>query len=218
MTPTFESEDFAVFDDFLPEESLSKIRTYFKDERFSYVKSLRSRSYVFGHLDGDPLVGPSVFHHYAEVPKGSKKYPSGNAVDLLVEKIDKAAETLAPWTGRQGEEWDFFTCTPYVYPLGAGLSWHDDARGGKSASYVFYAHEEWAASWGAELLVEGRDRRPAADATVSKARGFGNYITPLPNRLVVIRSGTPHTVKRVDVNAGEHVRTSLTGFFYATDS
>ncbi|WP_158839105.1 2OG-Fe(II) oxygenase [Streptomyces sp. NRRL S-1022] len=203
-----------MFDDFLPVESLRQIQTYFTTEPFTYVKSQRSRSYVFRHLDGDPLVGTSVFHHYPDPPKNAKKFPSGNSVDLLVHEIDQAAEFLSPWTGKQGESWDFFTCTPYVYPLGAGLSWHDDVRGGKSASYTFYAHAEWSASWGAELLIESRGRQGAAGTAERKAGGFGNYITPLPNRLVVIKAGTPHMVKRVEMNAGEHVRASLTGFFY----
>jgi hypothetical protein len=30
---------------------------------------------------------------------------------------------------------------------------------------------------------------------------------------VVIRAEVPHTIERVDVNAGHHARMSLTGFF-----
>ncbi|MFF9352035.1 2OG-Fe(II) oxygenase [Streptomyces sp. NPDC014734] len=213
MMPTFETDDFAIFDDFLPSADLAEIQNYFRSGRFTYVKSLRSRSSVFGHLDGDPLTGPSVFHHFPEPPKGSKAYPAGNAMDRMVEHIENEAERLSRWSGKKEEHWDFFTCTPYLYPLGAGLSWHDDIKGGKTASYTFYAHDEWKDSWGAELLVSGGGTLRTDKGNPKESGGFGHYIAPLPNRLVIIKAGTPHTVKRVEINAGENIRASLTGFF-----
>ncbi|MGY0064942.1 2OG-Fe(II) oxygenase [Streptomyces sp. LZ34] len=219
MSPTFSTDDFVIFDDFLSSASLDKLRDHLRSERFAYVKSFRSRSRVFGFLDGDPLVGPSVIQHHPDAPKGAAPYPAGTAMDLFVEAIDEAAESLSPWCGERGNSWDFFTCTPYLYPLGAGLSWHDDAKD-RAASYVFYLHGEWKASWGAELLIASRDRADdtSADSDAMNITDFGHYVRPLPNRLVVIKAGTPHAVKRVEVNAGENVRMSVTGFFQALSS
>lgn len=218
MLPTIKTQDFAVFDDFLSVADLEKLRAHMSGVGFSYVKSFRARSRVFGILDGDPLVAPSVIHHHPDSIRGATPYPSGSAMDIWVESMDRATEDLSPWIGERGAAWDFFTCTPYLYPLGSGLSWHDDAKG-RAASYVFYLHDEWKASWGAELLIADRECPDHRSETINhiQVASFGTYVTPRPNRLVVIKAGTPHTVKRVDVNAGENVRTSVTGFFQALE-
>jgi Rps23 Pro-64 3,4-dihydroxylase Tpa1-like proline 4-hydroxylase len=44
--------------------------------------------------------------------------------------------------------------------------------------------------------------------------GMGRYIAPKPNRLVVIASGNPHMINRVNPAAGSHVRCSVSGFFH----
>ncbi|MFJ5851015.1 2OG-Fe(II) oxygenase [Streptomyces sp. NPDC092903] len=211
--PTFETEAFGVFDDFLDQASLENLRRYFADERFSYVKSFRARSRVFGLLDGDPLVAPSVVHHHPGPIKGAAPYPAGNALDGMVQGIESARDALGRWTGTQGETWDFFTCTPYLYPVGSGLSWHDDSKD-RAASYVFYLHDEWKSSWGAELLIGSSQPDSNSDVVGdTSVPSVGTYIKPCPNRLVVIKAGTPHTVKRVDIGAGENVRMSIAGFF-----
>jgi len=52
------------------------------------------------------------------------------------------------------------------------------------------------------------------DATeLLMARGIGSYILPKPNRLVVIKGGTPHAIAKVRASAGRHVRASVGGFF-----
>ncbi len=43
--------------------------------------------------------------------------------------------------------------------------------------------------------------------------GFGNYIMPVPNRLVLIKNHCFHKVERIDAAAGMNYRVSLTGFF-----
>jgi hypothetical protein len=45
------------------------------------------------------------------------------------------------------------------------------------------------------------------------ARGVGSYVVPKPNRLVVIKGGTPHAIAKVRASAGRHVRASIGGFF-----
>ncbi|MFG3012232.1 2OG-Fe(II) oxygenase [Streptomyces cinerochromogenes] len=214
MELTFKSEMFAIFDDVLTRVDLDALRKHFREGRFSHISNFRARSRVFGILDGDPLVGPSVVQHHPTGLKGATPYPAGNAIDALVQALDDNSNELVPWTGTQGVSWDFFTCTPYLYPVGSGLSWHDDAEE-RSASYVFYLHDDWRASWGAELLIGGNGdvANRAELLNGMPVPSVGSYVMPHPNRLVVIKSGTPHAVKRVDVTAGENIRMSIAGFF-----
>jgi hypothetical protein len=44
-------------------------------------------------------------------------------------------------------------------------------------------------------------------------RGLGSYLAPKPNRLVVIKGGTPRAIAKVRPSAGRHVRASFGGFF-----
>ena len=92
--------------------------------------------------------------------------------------------------------------TPWCYPQGSALTWHDDAGNFYAGSYVYYLHTEWKPTWGGLLLI--------ADDECG-----GKFIFPKPNRLVFIPRGVPHSISRVDKNAGENNRLSLTGFFFA---
>ena len=47
--------------------------------------------------------------------------------------------------------------------------------------------------------------------------GVGRLVLPKPNRLVVIKGGTPHCGAKVREAAGNHVRASVSGFFKRTD-
>jgi 2OG-Fe(II) oxygenase superfamily len=220
MKPVHSTENFAIFDDFLPQDAFATLQKYMETETFSYVHA-KVRRRIFGLLDGNPLVGPSVFSAHDELPSGAVTHPSGNSTDLVIEAVENALQDLAPWTGQRGESWRFFTCTPYIYPLGSGLSWHDDAQG-RSASYVLYLHPEWHANWGGELLIEPpTPSHPAAepvDAAATGRRrsghGVGHFVAARPNRLVLIQAGVPHTVKKVDPSAGDHARMSVAGFFH----
>ena len=42
---------------------------------------------------------------------------------------------------------------------------------------------------------------------------MGTFISPKPNRLVLINKNVVHGITRVDKDAGENVRLTLTGFF-----
>ena len=215
MLPTFHTENFAVFDDFLPDERLAGLQRYMRAEKFSYAKNVSYRNDLFRIFHGDPLRGPGLYDRHPDPSKPVALYPTGSAMDAVVDALVNAEDTLSPWTGKRGEDWDFLSATPFLYPRDSGLAWHDDAAD-RAASYVFYAHEEWRPTWGAELLIAtdlGRGEARVVPPQTALNADVGHYVAPLPNRLVVLKSGTPHMVKRVDPNAGENVRSSVAGFF-----
>ena len=43
--------------------------------------------------------------------------------------------------------------------------------------------------------------------------GMGTFVSPKPNRLVLINSSTVHGITRVDPDAGQNIRLTLTGFY-----
>lgn len=43
-------------------------------------------------------------------------------------------------------------------------------------------------------------------------QGMGYYVMPKPNRLVVMKTGNPHMISKVQPAAGDHIRASVTLF------
>ncbi|MFF4112602.1 2OG-Fe(II) oxygenase [Streptomyces sp. NPDC001714] len=198
-----DEKSFAVFDDFLPPETLRQVWGAFATETMSFVQSGVWRR-AFKLTDGNPLCGTGVLYGHPEPPDLRLTFPTDRPIDLVIEALLRCRDDLAPWVGLEGFDWEFMSATPYIYPVGSGLSWHEDTAG-RSGSFVLYVHPEWQVDWGGELLV-GSDN------------GTGAYVGPRPNRLVVIKSGVHHCIKKVDISAGSNVRASVTGFFQRIQS
>jgi hypothetical protein len=63
---------------------------------------------------------------------------------------------------------------------------------GRLGGFTFYAHKQWNAEWGGELLVSdeqgGQTPTPFDNSALSEQllqRGMGTWIAPKPNRLVL---------------------------------
>ncbi|MDG1049510.1 MAG: 2OG-Fe(II) oxygenase [Planctomycetota bacterium] len=216
------SPSVLIVDDFLDEEAWTEVWTHFQFAELSPV-SRTAGAWKLGDgvpLGGDEIVTPA---RDAELDGDQPKegvYPSGTALDRVVEALLGEAAGFAPLVG---EEWAHVTARPYVYPTGAGLSWHGDDSAVYSGAYIYYAHPHWNAHWGGELLVADNDA--AADLPIMGHRfddegysaalmegGEGRFILPRPNRLVVL-GGAPHMVTPVRPAAGSNVRASVSGFF-----
>ena len=209
-------------DDFLDEEAWTEVWTHFQFAELSPV-SRTAGAWKLG--DGVPLGGEEIVTpaRNAEIDGEQTKegvYPSGTALDRVVEALLGEAEGFAALVG---EDWAHVTARPYVYPTGAGLSWHGDDSAVYSGAYIYYAHPHWNAHWGGELLVA--DTAPSDDLPIMGHRfddegysaalmegGEGRFVLPRPNRLVVL-GGAPHMVTPVRPAAGSNVRASVSGFF-----
>lgn len=177
--------------------------------------------------DGNPLRGESVYFD----PRGlfgwkGVAYPTGSALDLLIDQLRAWAATHPELVGVEGVDWVALYMSPWIYPVGSALSLHQDGEK-YSGAFTYFVHSQWRTHWGGELLVS----RPAAMHAAPAARdadppwmsedgnedddpgGIATCITPLPNRLVLLGPDRPHRVARVDQNAGLHVRASIAGFF-----
>lgn len=240
MQPTLQNDQVIVFDDFLPPQDFRFVWHFVQEARFRLVHG-DGWIKAFRLSDGAPMwsdVYTSKPMH-ADRTAASKAYPTGQGIDCFIAALSELASLYPDFIGVEGRDWDTFFVRPYLYPAGAGLSWHTDGRQDVSCAFVFYAHPEWNAAWGAELLVDGSDFRDltypelemydgerrapglhldqnTASAAVM-AHGAGTYVMPRPNRLALIRRGVLHRINPVSAAAGDYVRSSLTGFFLAND-
>ena len=78
-----------------------------------------------------------------------------------------------------------------------------------------------------ELVIESVESDCAPPAVSSRgifrnqslemalANGMGYYFAPTSNRIIFIRGATPHAIKRIEADAGDNLRLSLSGFFFS---
>jgi len=129
------------------------------------------------------------------------------------------------------------------YPVNSKNPWHHDLG---FTTYSYYLHKHWQINWDGTLLVipksaqvEYQQQLTLLSNTVQNdsytdicpmemfeqadkvkniiSHGMGIFISPKPNRLVLINKGVLHGITRVDADAGENVRVTLTGMIEEPD-
>lgn len=207
-------ENYAVLDGVLEGDSYNQFCSYFNNLDFAY-RNMTGWQKVWRVSDGQVLAGPA---HYAF------KGPHNSMIDSLSGIVGSlATQYLESIVGKKGEDWDDYFLTPYIYPAGTKISWHNDY--GYSAAAIFYTHRFWDPNWGGELFIAKTspefDNGSCVDSVdrggvipVINQFGMGNYIAPLPNRLVFTKGKTWHSINRVDPTAGDALRCSIVTFFY----
>jgi len=205
MIKLIENDDFVVFDDVLEQQQFEEV-----------WKSVQSEEYLNPHING----WSKVWRMTDGSPLGSRDYdtlnaPFNNYMDLMQFFIVNAAKTQN-FLG----EWSKLILRSYLYPRKTKLNWHNDL--GYAGAAIFYAHPEWASTWGGELMLAKTPTGVNLPAPHLDHRqedkfletiGLGTYITCKPNRLVITRPGVWHSINRVDEDAGDHVRATVVGFF-----
>ncbi len=231
-------ERCTIIDDLLSPTELALVWNYFQVQAFRRIDQMGLQ----GHWlleDAEALRGPTVGYNHA----WDAQFPTKSPIDYVIQGVIDAAEVIAPTVGAMGEAWEAFSAAASIYMRGTGLLWHRD-RSARTGSFSFYAHPRWNVEWGGELLLGDRMDIPeelgvyfhklrdtevgAGEAWQSHLDnddasellmdpGLGRFVMPRPNRLVVIRAGTPHSVAKVRDAAGRNVRASVSGFFVRKD-
>lgn len=206
MIKLHETEDFVVYDDVLPKEQFAAVWGAVQHEEYM-MPHISGWSKVWRLTDG-VCVGSRDYDTSKGVPEG---YVS--LMNLMFTNVASAHPAIVP-------SWDRLTIRSYLYPRGTKLSWHNDL--GYAGAVIFYAHPEWASTWGGELMIA---RTPPCESVPPphldhkeedrflETYGMGTYITCKPNRLVLTRAGVWHSINRVDGDAGDHSRAAVVGFF-----
>ena len=217
-----------VIDDFLPEEIQDRILNQVQVDKWQSTLV----DDKFWHMtDGINYKGPKRWYSDA---------PFNDNYDLWFDNLSKFLDTakninhVVP--GIEDGIFDIaLRC--HAYPVGSKNPWHFDLG---FSTYTYYLHKNWQANWDSTLLVlpEGsvdfEQVLPLKEGTVhydSYAdlespmemfeqsdkfksiidKGFGTFVSPKPNRLVLIKAGVVHGINRVDSDAGYNIRVSLTG-------
>ncbi|MFT4840081.1 MAG: hypothetical protein ACJAYX_001202 [Planctomycetota bacterium] len=237
MAATFDHPNFRVVDDFLDEATWTQV---WSDFQFLQLHPVTRTLGAWKLDDGVPLGGEEiVVARAASEPEASTGLASTGLASTGLASTGLASTGLASMVAELlanpesfdkliDDDWDRISARPYVYPQGTGLSWHVDDHDLYAGAFIYYAHPHWNAHWGGELLVAERDHEAEAEQgempimghrfeTESYSErlleiGCGNFVSPKPNRLVML-SGAPHMVARINSAAGAAVRASISGFF-----
>jgi hypothetical protein len=213
---------YAIIDDFLSPQEHQALWDAFQ-ETIVPPADTREWNRVYQLTDGEERVDSK---YAARRPSLRDATPSASpgppALRLFSEKLSMLL------TGDQPpisvERWTDFSASPWVYRAGAGLEWHADT--GRVAAYIYYVHPVWRSAWGGELLVATDDGSSSVTMASSQPEKRdveavcttgGVFVYPRPNRLVLLRGGILHCVKKVERAAGEAFRASVSGFFFNTD-
>ncbi len=218
MPATYEHPNFRIVDDLLDEETWTAL---WSDFQFMDLHPVTRTRGAWKLDDGVPLGGEELV-----VPRSGAEDPG--VAGPVARLIDAVLEHRDDLRGFVDDGWEQVSGRPYVYPRGAGLSWHVDDHQLYAGAFVYYAHPHWNAHWGGELLVaetESEGDQEQEEAPIMGYRfetesyserlleiGCGNFISPKPNRLVLL-AGAPHMVSPVSAAAGASVRASVSGFF-----
>ena len=206
MIRTAETEDYVIYDEVLDNDQFNKLWEAIQLDEF-LIPHINNWSKVWRITDGSPV--------------GTRDYNASqdnfnNYMDLMRFIILEAAK-MHPQIILSHDE---LILRSYLYPRGTKLNWHNDL--GYSGAAIFYAHPEWASTWGGELMLARTP--PMVNITPPHLDhreedkflahlGTGTYITCKPNRLVLTKPGVWHSINRVDDDAGDHCRTTVVGFF-----
>jgi hypothetical protein len=213
--------DVVVVDDFLDPQTFETVRHLLANGHYDSVHA-RGWNKAWRLGDGAPLRGAAV--HYDPTnfhTRPGVRYPTASAVDEFIDKLRGLTVDHSQVVGTEGVDWAAIFISPWLYPVGSALSLHRDG-GGYSGAFTYFTHPCWGIHWGGELLLLDE---PPADAS-HPAQGTTGWMVedevdsvlatcvfPRPNRLVLVGPRRPHLITRVDVSAGDHIRTSLAGFF-----
>jgi hypothetical protein len=215
MKMIFKNSKFAIFDDVLPPEMFEKVWLHTQMDNYSTPLAVGNWVKVWRIGDSQPL-GSAEYHW--------SKRPFNNYMDVVGHFFMEIAKNVPDIVGEEGV-WSDMTLRSYIYPRGVKLSWHNDAVS-YAGAFTYYIHPKWGSTWGGELMVaevpplEHIKKKPQVGPHLEHEwedeylaeRGVGQWISPKPNRCVIMTGGTYHAVNRVDADAGDHARASIVGF------
>ena len=213
-----------VVDDFLSNDDWNKLFNQVQVDNWSAVEKHTDK---YWHLtDGNA---------YKTTRRLSLDFPYNNNYDIWFHRFNKflSTDVAKEFVG----EYRGYSCRCCAYPVGGKNPWHDDIG---FLTYSYYLHKHWQINWDGTLLIIPKDKvdynqmieleenskrsdeysknnTPMEMFEQSKKYknildyGYGYFVSPKPNRLVIINKDIVHGINRVDTDAGENVRLTLTG-------
>jgi Rps23 Pro-64 3,4-dihydroxylase Tpa1-like proline 4-hydroxylase len=214
-----------VVDDFLPQESWDRLLNQVQCDEWTQSQT----DDKYWHItDGANYKASKRF--LRDAPFNDNYDIWADAIKTFADTCEEAQEYIAGYTD--------IAMRCHGYPVGSKNPWHTDMGG---VTYSYYLHKHWQINWDSMLLVLPKDsveykqimrKLPGTrqqdtyrstgtlemfeQAEKQKGlieHGMGYFVAPKPNRLVLINKNVVHGITRVDKDAGENVRLTMTGFF-----
>ena len=220
-----QTPELLVVDDFLDEETWDKILNQSQVDAWTQTET----DDRYWHITDGP--------NYKGIKRFLKQAPYNDNFDLwfqAIHEFSSKCEAAQPYVKKYTD----IAMRCHGYPVGSKNPWHMDMG---FVTYSYYLHKHWQINWDSTLLVlpkgsveyrqmllklEGTKQKDTYAGTgalemfeqAEKTKnlmdyGMGTFISPKPNRLVLINKNVVHGITRVDKDAGENVRLTLTGFF-----
>jgi Rps23 Pro-64 3,4-dihydroxylase Tpa1-like proline 4-hydroxylase len=228
---TIRAEEFAIYDNFLPESEFEALAAYGNYANYREVHEKRVRK-VWRLHDGTPLQGETAYLQAVAKPDDGQSNAATDAkpIDRFLVRLSEIVDANSQLVGERSTHWKRISASPWIYPMGTGLSLHVDS-GRYSGSFTFFLHPRWGLHWGGYLMIFN-PKKYCEQATAPYAAGYvlpwlsdeienkqfedpglAVSVFPKSNRLVLISPKAFHMVSRVDVNAGQNPRVTIAGFF-----
>lgn len=224
-----QTPEVLVVDDFLEESVRDKIFNQVQFDKWTQTET----DDRYWHITDGP--------NYKGTKRFLKDGPFDDNYDLWFTAIKQFADHCDAAQGFVKGYKDI-ACRCHAYPVGSKNPWHTDLG---YTTYTYYLHKHWEINWDSTLLVLPKNSvnyKQALKPMPGTKRydtykdlvglelfeqseknqpiieyGLGTFVSPKPNRLILINGGVVHGVTRVDPDAGQNLRVSLTGFFNLFD-
>lgn len=210
--------DFGVFggvayvDDLLPQsafEALADFAVTVPKSPVPYTnpKSVWPENAPYNPLHSKPVIWPeddtytSLLKSFPDIDL----FPTSSPVDEALRAIRDLVidnELL----GTPPLNWAGSLSSIYHYSPGHRLLWHNDSAG-QVGAFNYYVHKQWDKNAGGQFLYKSGDQIEDFE---------GCFITPRPNRLVIVRSPLSHAVAPTLAAPGND-RMTLSGFFVSAE-
>lgn len=195
-------------DDLLPTPAFEALAEYaetapLSDATFENPETVWQENGLYNPLLSKPVIWPEDEAYSArlkDIPD-IDLFPTGTPVDEAIRAIrDLAIET--EFFGKQPPNWAGSVASIIRYRPGTRLVWHSDAAG-QVGAFSYYIHKTWDNNAGGQFLYKSGDNFEDFE---------GCFVTPKPNRLVIIRPPLPHAIAPTIATPGND-RIALSGFF-----
>ncbi len=241
MNKVVKGEGYLVFDDFLHQDELLAIQLYLQFENYFLVHS-QGWSKSWRMNDGEPLASMSYMYSLLTEKTTLNDNVILQGIHILSVKISTISARLRDFLGADWNAFSLTTFL-YPAGSGLGWHEDDGQYKGAYIFYahpqwkpdwggeLFITHQSVNPSAGLpeqiyqaseEVLrmsgITGGAVGPEFGWTLRERKifdeGIGTFISPKPNRLVIVKPEYSHCIKKVDVSAGDNPRCSIAGFFH----
>lgn len=207
------TEDFTVVDDLLSPADFQNL-----------WRSVQALKYDFPAAEWMRLWPLSDPQPVMSGPFNWSLRPCGYGLDHYIEQFKACIESDRSCLSNI-KDWSDIAFRVFLHARGSRMVAHADTPKYVGAG-VFYVHPDWRPNWGGEICfpsmapdtdysrtsVGGDSLTNGVINDAIQMRALGSYVSPKPNRLVLIRGGVVHYTNRVDVDAGAALRCSITSF------